>query len=267
MLPADLSVVATPLLERATMLLEVGYSWIATKIFELCSSEEVTVAKGLYALSREIFPEKSLRELIWFASVGPLFGFRLISPDVSNAALDALARNTSGAPVSPLELLGGLLESRLPRELLLMNVAARSDSAIDLDVSDAGYSKGGSRYAFVLSSLYGGRSITMLPILRADQFAVMALFPAGYELIVSRIEAHRSLFESRALELSQAIVEAADLFEVSRVKEQDVLPETGEGPTRFNVGRLLGATVDEIRRTYEVAGWSPTMPRLRPRNR
>lgn len=248
---------STPLVEHAVLILETGYTWIAERILDLVSRIEVRVADSLYDLARDVFPENDLRREVWFATVGPLYGFRLMSPDVARSALDAFKRGTSRLPVSPLDLLGEFLQTRLPRDLLLMNIAVRNDDAMDVDLSHAGYTRSGSRYSLVLSVFYGGTSFTIVPLLRAAQFAVVALFPTGRTAIRARLEAHRQEFEHRASLLATEIIEAAELFEVAEPNPED---EPGG-----NVGQLLGSAVSEVRRASRAQRRAPALRLVPPR--
>jgi hypothetical protein len=246
MFPHRFANLATIAVEQVKTILDSGYSFISAKIIEAVDNTEVEVAKSLYSLASEIFPEEILRREVWFATVGPVYGFRLMSAEAARAALQTIDSNTRGLPVSPLDLVAELLATRLPREVLLMNVAAADDVTIDVDVSDAGYTKSRSRYAFVLTSFYGGTSFTIMPLLRSDQFAVMALFPTGKPLLQNRIEQHREELERRAREVGAAIVEAASLFEISQFPA--ALPgDQARNAGNDNLGIVLGATVDEIR--------------------
>ena len=240
--PSALESYADALATRCKFLLDVASAWAAERIIAMVDRDQVRVAEGLYALSREIFPEDSIREELWFATVGPLYGSRFITPEVARSALKTLSDTTLELPVDPIDMLAELLASCLPRDLLLMDKAARVDQSIEVNIRDAGYSKGISRYPFVLKSLYRGSSLTMTPLLRADKFAVLALFPAGHTVIKERLAAHEQEFAARARELSREIVEASSLFEVT---------DTEDAPNRAanskkNVAHLLGESLDQI---------------------
>ena len=223
------------------LILDAGYSWIADMIVQAMDGAEEKVTARLYGLSREIFPEDDLRKKLWFATVGPVYGFRLVSSEVTKEALRDISAFTTDLAVDPVDLLAELLTTRLPRQMLLMDKAAKLDSTINLNFADAGYSKSPSRYAFVMKSLYGGSSVSMMTLLRADNFAVLALFPTGHREISLRLEAHRHEFEEVARQLSGPIVKAASLFEGSG-SDIDVQPFR----KRVGVGRLLGDALDSV---------------------
>ncbi len=239
--PSAMSAMGDALAQRGKFLLDAGSAWMADRVIGLVDRDQIRIAEGLYVLSREIFPEDAIREQVWFATVGPIYGFRLITPEVARAALKTMAATTLELPVDPVDLLAELLATRLPRELLLMDKAARVDQNIEMDIADAGYSRGISRYPFVLKSLYGGSSLTMMPLLRADRFAVLALYPAGNVTVRDRLSAHRAEFEARARELSEHIIKASSLFEIV---DDEAAPHRIRR-TR-NVAHLLGESLDEV---------------------
>jgi hypothetical protein len=244
LVPASLESIGDDLLERAKFLMDAGYAWMVDSIVRMIDNDEVRVAEGLYDLCRDIFPEQILREQIWFATVGPIYGFRFITPEVLRAALKMITSQTLELPVDPIDVLAELISTRLPRELLLMDKAARVDSSMDVDIADAGYSKGASRYPFVLKSLYGSSSLTMLPMLRAANFAVLALFPAKNDIIRDRLTAHMEEFADRSIRLASRIVEAASLFE-PRTDQSDEWDD--HRYVTKNIGKLLGESLDEAR--------------------
>jgi len=228
------------LLQRGQLILDTGYSWMVESILLMVERQQLRVAEGLYALSRELFPERTLQREVWFATVGPAFGFRLISPDVTRAALDAITLTTLDLPVNPIDFLAELLATRLPRDQLMMNVAAKGDQTIDVDLRNAGYARTDSRYSFVLNRLYGSYAVTMMPLLRSHNFAVLALFPTGRAAIRDRLEVHRDEFGDRALELSGTIVDAATLFDPEPSKDREKISSAE------NVAHLLGMSIDDM---------------------
>jgi hypothetical protein len=245
-LPSSLSDAATPVLEHGQLILDTAYSWIADQILEFTDARELHVAEGLYSLARELFPEPNYRRELWFATVGPLYGFRLIASEVVDGALRTYSEGVRDLPISPLDLLARLLASCLPRNLLLMDAAARRDGAMDVDVSNAGYAH--DPYAYVMKSLYGSTSFTIYPLLTRSHLSVMALFPTGRQAILSRLEAHKGEFSDRARDLASAIEESARLFEVVETK-----PEETDEPSvkRLNIGHLVGQTVEAARAEAE----------------
>ncbi len=244
LVPAVFESIQNALLERSKFIMDISYAWIADSIIRMVDSDQIRVAEGLYDISRDVFPEENLREQIWFATVGPVYGFRFMTPEVVRSALKMISSQTLEMPVDPIDLLAELISTRLPRQLLLMDKAARVDFSMDVDIADAGYSKGVSRYPFVLKSLYGSSSLTMLPLLRAANFAVLALFPAKNDIIRDRLDSHMNEFAERALQLTQKLVEASSLFE----DHSDPIDESdGTRNLSRNVGRLLGQSLDDAR--------------------
>ena len=241
--PPSLAGAATQVVEHGQLILDAGYQWVADKILELAESQEIRVGEGLYSLCREIFPEIEFRREIWFATVGPLYGFRLIAPEVVDGALEVYSSAAKDLPVSALDLLAQLIATCLPRELLLMDKAARRGGIMDVNISDAGYAR--DPYAFVMSGLYKSTAFTIYPILRRreDDLAVMALFPTHRVAILSRFDAYVEDFRERAVNLAAAITEASSLFEVA-----ETIPDLPNTDTRkMNVAHRLARAVDEAR--------------------
>jgi len=226
--------------DAVQLLLITGYAWAVSQILMIASRAETEIGIHLYRLLHKVVPEDPLASRVWFATIGPAYGFRLCDPQATTAALEVIQQNLLGAPISPLAILASLLETRLPRQRTLMQKAAAQHRCIEVDVSDTDYARDGDFYAYVLKMLYGGTALTIMPLSVTDAVSVFALYPTGEGVISRRLEAHRDDFERLATAHADEIVKAIDLFEVADERSIDSSTDLHGGLS------MLWQAVDEV---------------------
>jgi hypothetical protein len=212
-LPAAIASYEEPILTLAATVLDVGLAWIETSLLDAMGDAEVAIVEALYSLVRRIMPEPSLHRYVWFATVGPLYGFRFVSRPVTEQALEKLKSFVNGKTIDPLDLLAALLASRRPKGGLLMTKAIAEGRCIEVDVADADYAHDGNYYAYVLTALYGGTAFTIYPVHSIGEFHVVALFPVGRHDIADRLTHEIAELRDVSTRLGRQISEAVALFD------------------------------------------------------
>jgi hypothetical protein len=207
---------ATVVADAVVAIVESGYSWIQDRIDKFVRQQEIALGQRLYSYMRSIFPADEASENLWFAVLTESYGFRLIDPQAVDRAYGLMAPHARAYGYSPAQLVAELLQTRLPREKLLMHKALALGQCVDVDLADASYRKEGAIYATVLASLYGSESFTIFPLREDGQFSVLALFPAGIPLIRERLTAHREQLVKIASDMGHEIKQAEHLFEKDR---------------------------------------------------
>jgi hypothetical protein len=195
---------------------ESGYAWIRERIEELVASEEVALGARLYRYARTIFPSRKINENLWFAVVSEQWGFRLIDGTVVDRAFDLMKPQALEYGHSTTKLVAELLQTRLPREKLLMQQALTLGQCIDVSLADAQYRQEGSIYASVLSALYGSDAFTIFPIRQEGQFSILALFPTGMSLVKERLIEHKDEMCEIASTIGCEVKQAEKLFDRDR---------------------------------------------------
>lgn len=196
--------------------LESGYTWIKERIDNFVKQQEVALGEKLYAYMRSIFPSEEVAENLWFAVLTEEYGFRLIDPKAADRAYGLMRPHARTYGHSPTQLVAELLQTRLPRETLLMHKALALGQCVDVDLADASYRKEGALYATVLAALYGSDAFTIFPLREDGRFSILALFPTGMPIIRERLTAHRSQLIEIASELGHEVKKAERLFERDR---------------------------------------------------
>ena len=191
-------------------LVESGFGWIAGQIALVSMSEQVEVARGLYSEVRRIIPEPQLHRDVWLGMLGQALGFRLVDPLVVRSAVADMQPSGSDS----LRLVAELLQTRLPRQGLLMNSVLASDRYMEVDLRDAQYMKDGSVYAVALMALYGGTRLAMLPVYKSDRQNVLLLFPADRPALKDRLRGARKELHLACVSHLSELDRALDLCEV-----------------------------------------------------
>ena len=216
LLPRCITEHATLIVESVVAICESGYAWIRERIEELVASEEVALGARLYRYARTIFPSRKINENLWFAVVSEQWGFRLIDGTVVDRAFDLMKPQALEYGHSTTKLVAELLQTRLPREKLLMQQALTLGQCIDVSLADAQYRQEGSIYASVLSALYGSDAFTIFPIRQEGQFSILALFPTGMSLVKERLIEHKDEMCEIASTIGCEVKQAEKLFDRDR---------------------------------------------------
>jgi hypothetical protein len=207
---------ATLVADIVVAIVESGYAWIRGRIDSFVSQDEVALGGRLYSYMRNIFPTPEVSENLWFAVLTEEYGFRLIDPEAVDRAFGLMETHARAYGHSPTQLVAELLQTRLPRERLLMHRALALGQCIDVDLADADYRKEGAIYATALASLYGSDAFTIFPLREDGRFSILALFPTGMPIIRERLTAHREELIAIASSTGQEVKEAERLFEKDR---------------------------------------------------
>lgn len=197
----------------ARKLLEEGSDYIFENILSILQNEEISVAKKLYDELRLVVLDKDKREEVWFATLSSEYGFRLADPRVGSKALDAIRKGIGGDSVSPLVVLSQLIETRLPRELLLMNEAAKTEKIVDASIPRSGYAISGHGYTYVMQVLYDSDSFGILKICEKDGVVVLALFPSDSTYVRDLLVEHKAQLGEVAEAIIDPIRAARNLFD------------------------------------------------------
>lgn len=207
---------ATLIADVVVAVLESGYAWVKERIDAFVKRQEVALGGRLYAYMRSIFPSAEVADNLWFAVLTEEYGFRLIDPQAADRAYGLMEPHARAYGHSPTQLVAELLQTRLPREKLLMHKALALGQCVDVDLADASYRKEGALYATVLAALYGSDAFTIFPLREDGRFSILALFPTGMSIIRERLGAHRGQLIEIASELGHEVKKAERLFERDR---------------------------------------------------
>lgn len=211
--PATFAYMVEPLGALVQRLFDETSTYIAEQLLTRLNSAELRVAKELYALLRVVVTDPEMRATIWFATVGPEYGFRLVDDAAGSGALKAIYNGVANDPVSPERIFAQLIQTKLPRQLLLMDLSAKRGLVMDGCIPKAGYAQQGLSYTYVMQSLYQANQFCIFPIFRAESVAVFALFPSELDAVRNLMAENLSRFEEVAARLVTPIVEAAHLFD------------------------------------------------------
>jgi hypothetical protein len=212
-LPRELAEPGSLLADVAQVIIETAYAWIEQEVIALVSREDIGIARELYRRAAAILPEQELQGALWFASVGPLYGFRLMDRSVTIEALHEIDRHITDYGNYTLKFLAELLATRLPREQTLMQRALSLDKCLDVDLHDAEYHKRGHIYASVLAALYGREAFTIYPVMNTENVSVVGLFPTHMGVIARRLDHHTDDLLHICRSMSEQILNASVLFE------------------------------------------------------
>lgn len=223
---AELAYLSEPLGVLVKRLCDEASNYIAETILSRLNSGELRVAKQLYDLLRIVVTDSETRAKVWFATVGPEYGFRLVDDAAGSGALKAIYAGVGNDAVSPERVLAQLVQTRLPREMLLMDISAKSGSVIDGDIPKAGYAQQGLSYTYVMHALYHSDNFCIFPVYRADPIAVFALFPSDLDSVRNLLANNASRFAEVASRLVEPIIEAASLFDSELPPGNVPIPQT-----------------------------------------
>lgn len=222
----ELTHLVEPLGALVQRLCDEASDYIAERILARLNSTELHVAKELYNLLRVVVTDPDTRAKIWFATVGPHYGFRLVDDAAGSGALKAIYAGVANDAVSPERVLAQLIQTKLPRELLLMDVSAKAGSVLDGNIPKAGYAQQGMSYTYVMRSLYRSENFCIYPVYRAEKIAVFALFPSELDSVRNLIANNLSRFAEVASRLVSPIIEAASLFDSELPPGNVPVPQT-----------------------------------------
>jgi hypothetical protein len=213
MTPDFLDEFASLACDLCAQLVEMGYAWLDAAVDEFVHRAELSVAAEMYSLVRGILPARAAHENLWFACLHREFGFRLVDPVVSSAALQLIDENVERFGGSAAQFLAELLQTRLPRDQLLMQRSHELGTTLEVDVADAGYTRKGDIYSYVLTALYGSTAFTIFPVYAVGPTTIFALYPAGQSEIADHLRQHRSELERMASDVATRLDEYASLFD------------------------------------------------------
>ncbi len=195
---------------------ECGYNWFLVKIEKLCASGQVFLVNNLYEYIKNIIPSADLRRHVWFATVTKGFGFRLIEREVAMGLFLEMDRNSIDYGYSVNRLACEMLSTRLPQDKLLMPFAIKANEVLDVDISDAKYTREGNIYSAVMKAFYGCESFTIHPVSVHDEAGVVALYPTDKRsLLEPIIEAHKKQLKEICEKSIGKIHSAIKLFDKS----------------------------------------------------
>jgi hypothetical protein len=195
-------------------LFEVGYQWFENKIEMLSNNEKVALSKNLYGYVRSIITSDILQKHLWFATVTKGYGFRLIDHDVAMNLFKQIEPNAETFSHSTNRLAAEMLSTKLPQEKLLMPIAIAENRIMDVNISEAKYSKEGSIYSGAMSAFYGCDSFTIHPIFKKKQSSVVALYPTDKRTYFEPlITAHLERLEEICASSISRVHAALELFE------------------------------------------------------
>lgn len=192
---------------------ETGYHWFKLKIEELSSNEKVALTQKLYNYLKSIITSDELRKHLWFATVTKGYGFRLIERDVSMALFTAIEPKAACFGHSTNRLVAEMLSTKLPGENLLMPKAIAQNKIMDVNISDAKYSKDGHIYAGCMNAFYGSGSFTIHPVSIQRDTGLVALYPTDKRKFLEPVlQKHISKIQEICLESTSKVHAALELF-------------------------------------------------------
>jgi hypothetical protein len=107
-----------------------------------------------------------------------------------------------------------MLSTKLPQEKLLMPIAIAENKIMDVNISEARYSKEGNIYSGAMSAFYGCDSFTIHPVSKKKQTSVVALYPTDKrKYLEPLINAHIERIEEICSSSISKVYAALKLFE------------------------------------------------------
>jgi len=209
-LPRSLSIDDSLLEELIGTIYEAGYFWATRQIELFLAREEICLADDLYEYLKKIIHSPELQKNLWVACITSSYGFRLIEKDVASNAFQLIDKHSASYGHSTNRLVAELVSTRLPKEGLLMNIAAQINQCMDGDMSQAKYKKEGSIYASTMAALYGSESFTIFPIQVSEPLSVFALFPTEHRNIIRPILSQHKVYLSKIIEISLPNIKQAE---------------------------------------------------------
>jgi hypothetical protein len=229
MAPEFLDEFASKACDLCAQLVEMGYAWLDAAVDAFVHQAELAIASEMYSLVRGLLPAKADHENLWFACLHREFGFRLVDATVSSAALELIDENAERFGGSAAQFLAELLQTRLPREQLLMQRSHELGTTLEVDVADAGYTRKGDIYAYVLAALYGSTAFTIFPVYATGATTIFALYPAGHADITDQLRRNHSELERLASDVATRLDEYAALFDAEPRSTVAVEPQPVAG--------------------------------------
>lgn len=177
--------------------LETIYTWVEEQIVATVRAETRVMADELYRHARTVFLDRAIWRELWFAAMSDGYGFRLFDEFVAMSAFDIAQKHSSDFGRGANDVVAEIVKTNLPVQRLLMKHAIGREEPIDVDISDADYSKDHSSYSEAMRAFYGSTSFTIYPILTdaGIRDMVIALYPTSLKSDIEPIlRVHRADF-------------------------------------------------------------------------
>jgi hypothetical protein len=117
------------------------------------------------------------------------YGFRLFDESIVASTFDVVKQYTARFHRGANDVTAEILKTALPLKGLLMRYSIGRNEPIDVDISDAEYSKERTGYAEAMLSLYGATSFTIFPIIADAESGtrVIALYPTSLNSEIAQV--------------------------------------------------------------------------------